>query len=215
VLPAFIQLLGAAVGDPDRVATAERNLREIKQKNHTFSRYSSEFQVIADDLDWNLSALRNALRSGSSEEIKDSFIHTDIPDELSSFVTMCQKLENQIRQRRAEKAAQHRSAGSTGSPSAPKTPTPPKTPKHASSGTDAGYTGTAPMDLSEGRRRKSDEERAMRFADGRCLYCGGLNHRAVDCAVRKKAQSCKVAGAEVMEVEEKDDSKGKGKGQVD
>jgi len=32
-LPAFIQLLEAAFGDPDRVATAERKMREIKQKN--------------------------------------------------------------------------------------------------------------------------------------------------------------------------------------
>jgi hypothetical protein len=29
------------------------------------------------------------------------------------------------------------------------------------------------------------EERAKRFADGRCLYCSGLNHRAVKCAARK------------------------------
>jgi hypothetical protein len=32
-LTAFIQLLEAAFGDPDRVATAERNMWEIKQKN--------------------------------------------------------------------------------------------------------------------------------------------------------------------------------------
>jgi hypothetical protein len=36
-LTAFIQLLEAAFGDPDRVATAERNMREIKQKNREFS----------------------------------------------------------------------------------------------------------------------------------------------------------------------------------
>jgi hypothetical protein len=31
-LPAFIQLLEAAVGDPDRVATAERKMQEFKQR---------------------------------------------------------------------------------------------------------------------------------------------------------------------------------------
>jgi len=56
------------------------------------------------------------------------------------------------------------------------------------------------MDLSAGRRRNSNEERAMRFADGRCLYCGGFNHRAVDCAVRMKARSFNVIGGEVKEV---------------
>ena len=36
-LTAFIQLLEAAFGDPDRVATAERKLQEITQKNREFS----------------------------------------------------------------------------------------------------------------------------------------------------------------------------------
>jgi hypothetical protein len=96
-LPAFIQLLEAAFGDPDRVATAERKMREIKQKNREFSQYYAEFQVIAADLDWNPSALRNALRMGLSEEMKDSFTYSDMPEELPVFVTVCQKRDNQIR----------------------------------------------------------------------------------------------------------------------
>jgi len=63
------------------------------------------------------------------------------------------------------------------------------------------------MDLSAGRRRISAEERAKRFADRRCLYCGGFNHRAAECASRKKAQTFKAAGAEVKEVGTKEDSK--------
>jgi hypothetical protein len=175
-LTAFIQLLEAAFGDPDRVATAERNMREIKQKNREFSHYYAEFQVMAADLDWNPSAFRNALRSGLSEEMKDSFIHIDMPDELPVFVTLCQRRDNQIRQRKAEKAAQHKWTSSTGSPSAPRAPIPPKAPEAAPAGTVAGYNGPAPMDLSAGRRRISDEERTKRFADGRCLYCGSFNH---------------------------------------
>ena len=97
-LPAFIQLLEATFGDPDRVTTAERNMKEIKQKNPEFSVYYAEFQVIAADLDWNPSALRHALRSGLSESMKDCFIHTDMPEELPAFVTLCQKRDNQIRQ---------------------------------------------------------------------------------------------------------------------
>jgi hypothetical protein len=71
------------------------------------------------------------------------------------------------------------------------------------------------MDLSARRRRISDEERAKRFADGRCLYCGGFNYRAVDCAVRKKARSFKAAGAEVKEPEGKESAEGNGKELVD
>jgi acyl CoA:acetate/3-ketoacid CoA transferase alpha subunit len=56
------------------------------------------------------------------------------------------------------------------------------------------------MDLSVGRRRISAEARAKRFADGRYLYFGGFNHRAAECAARKKTQTFKASGAEVKEV---------------
>jgi hypothetical protein len=210
-LQAFIQLLDAAFGDPDRMATAERNMKEIQHMNREFSQYYTECQVIAADLDWNPSALRNALRSGLSEEMKDSFIHTDMQDELPAFGTLCQKWVNQIRQRRAENAAQHEWTSSIGSPSAPREPAPPKVPETAPAGTVAGYTGPAPMDLSTGRRRISAEERVKRFADGRCLYCGGFNHRAAECVARKKAQTFKAAGAEGKEEETQGGSEESGK----
>jgi hypothetical protein len=147
--------------------------------------------------------------------MKDSFIHTDLPEELPAFVMLCQKRDNHIQQRKAEKAAQHKWTSSAGSPSTQRAPVPLKIPKSAPAGTVAGYTGPAPMNLSTDRRRISDEERMNRFPDGRCLYCGGFNHRAVDCAVRKKARPFKAAGAEVKEAEGKEDSREKGKEQVD
>jgi len=42
-LTGFIQLLEAACGDPDRTATTERNLREIRQMYREFSQYYAEF----------------------------------------------------------------------------------------------------------------------------------------------------------------------------
>ena len=172
-LTAFIQLLEAAFGDPDRVATAERIMREIQQKNREFSQYYTEFQVIAANLDWNPSALRNALKSGLSEEMKHSSIHTDMPEELPAFVTLGQKRDNQIRQRKAEKAAQHKWTTSTGSPSASRAPEPPRAPEAAQAGTVAGFTGPAPMDLSAGRRRISDEERPKDSRTGDVYTVGG------------------------------------------
>jgi len=208
-LPALVQLLEAAFGDPVRIATAERKIREIKHKNREFSQYYAEFQVIAAVLDWNPSALRNAVRIGLSEEMKDSFTYSDMPEELPAFVTVCQKRDNQIRQRRSEKAAQNK--GSVIGFTSSRPPPAPKTPETAPAGTVAGYTGPAPMDFSAGKRRISAEERAKRFADGRCFYCGGFNHRAAECAARKKAQTFKAAGAEVKEVGTKGGSEESGK----
>jgi hypothetical protein len=39
---------------------------------------------------------------GLSEEMKDSFTYSDMPEELPAFVTVCQNRDHQIRQRRAE-----------------------------------------------------------------------------------------------------------------
>jgi hypothetical protein len=44
------------------------------------------------------------------------------------------------------------------------------------------------------------EERAKRFADVRCLSCGGFNHRAAEYAARKKVRTFRVAGVEIKEV---------------
>jgi len=52
-LPAFIQHLKVAFGDPDRVATAPRLIHVIEPKNTEYSQYFAEYQVIVADLDWN------------------------------------------------------------------------------------------------------------------------------------------------------------------
>jgi len=80
-------------------------MREIKQKKHVFSQHYAEFQVIAADLDWNPSALQNALRMGLSEEMKDSFTYSDMLEELPGCVTVCQEWDDEIRQRRTEQVA--------------------------------------------------------------------------------------------------------------
>jgi len=146
---------------------------------------------------------------GLSEQMKDSLTYSDMPDNLPAFVTVCQKQDNQVRQRRAEKVAQNQGGG-IGFAS-PRPPPFPKVPEKAPAGTVARYTGPARMDISAGKGKISVEERAKRFTDGRCLYCGGFNHRAAECAARKKAQMFKVAGAEIKEVGTKEGSGGSGK----
>jgi len=150
---------------------------------------------------------------GLSKDIKDCFTYSDMPEELAAFVTVCQKRDNQIRPRCVETAAQNQGGG-TGCASSPRPLAPPKDPAGAPAETVAGYTGPAPVDLSAGNRKISAEKRATMFVDGRCLYCGGFNHRALNCAARRKAQTFKAAGAEVKEVGTGTGSKELGKEQV-
>jgi len=162
--------------------------------NREFSQYYAELQVIAADLDGNPWASRNTLPMGLSEEMKDAFTYSDMPEELPMCVTVCQKRDDRIRLRPADKEAQDQGER-TGVASSHRPPAPPEDTAEAPAGTVAGSTGPAPMDLSAGRRRISMEERAKRFTDGGYLYCGGCNHKAAECAARKKAQTFKVAEA--------------------
>lgn len=70
----------------------------------------------------------------------------------------------------------------------------------AMAGMVAAFKGAVGMDLSADMWRIMAEESAKRCVDGRCLYCRGFNHRAVEYMVRKKAQTIKVAAVEVKEI---------------
>jgi hypothetical protein len=78
-LLAVIQLLQAARGDSDRVATTERTMWEIKHMYYKVSQYYTEFRVIATDLDWNPSTLRNSLQVRLPQEINDWYTYCDMP----------------------------------------------------------------------------------------------------------------------------------------
>ena len=86
-------------------------MREITQKNAEFSQHYADFQVIAADVDWNASALQNAVWMGWAEEMKDSFQYSDLPEELATFATVNLKWDNQIRPWRVEKAAHNQFGG--------------------------------------------------------------------------------------------------------
>jgi len=94
----------------------------------------------------------------------------------------------------------HNMVAGTGFPVAPRFPAPLKDSAGAHLGTVVGYTGLAPLDLSAGKRKIMVEDKAKRLADGRFLYSGGFNHRAANCAARKKALMFKAGGAEVKEI---------------
>jgi len=66
---------------------------------------------MAADLDWNPSALWNALQMGLYEAMKDPVTYSNMAEELPGFVTVCRKCDYQIGQQRAEKAAQNNGGG--------------------------------------------------------------------------------------------------------
>jgi len=146
---------------------------------------------------------------GLSEEMQNLITYSDKPKELPAFLTVSWKRDDQIHQGWGEEAAQNR--GEAVGFTCASAPAPPKAPETAPAGTVAMYSRSAPMDLRPAKRRISAEERAKRFADGRCFYCGAFNHRVAECAARKKAHTFNTCRVEVKEVGTREGSEELGK----
>ena len=101
---------------------------------------------------------------------------SNVPSELPEYVLFLQKFENKIQARDKEKKNTHFPITPT-FPTARNTPTP----SPASTSTTT-YPG--PMDLSATRLGPlSEQERAKRIAEKRCLYCEGLDHIIKNCSL--------------------------------
>jgi len=178
---ALITLLENAFGDSDRVRTAERNLQNLRQKNHKFSDYLGDFQQYAAEVSWNDAPKRTSLYEGFSAELKDALVTLDTPDGLDQYIILLKRVDNQIRARAAERKGSSSTwrSPTTTTTTTPKPATPPTTTTTAT-GTQAG-----PMDLSAGRRRLSQAQHEDRMRRGQCFYCGGANHMARQCPNRQ------------------------------
>ena len=199
-LSALTTILENAYGNPNKVADAEQKLNSIQQGTRDFSSYYAEFQRYAAEVEWNEAAKLAALKRGLSYRMKQDFMAVEVePTTVDGYVRTCNRLDTKRRALQNEPAHTRpaNSAYSTqrqtsAAPANAKAPLPPRStpttiPTQNSATAPAAATSTAtgtqagPMDLSANRRRLSPEERAKRMAEGRCRYCGGLGHFAVNC----------------------------------
>ena len=190
----FYNKLQLAFGDPDRKATAQRELRQLKQKDREFYLYLSDYQRLVPDTGYDDEAKRSILLDGLSDELKSALITVDLPASLDDTINVLQKIDNRFRSVQASLRKPF-AYGTTRSSSAPSIPTP-----KVSSGTSTPGTSTpAPrptppsssepdvMDLSTSRRRGpiTPAERSRRMNEGLCMYCGGSGHFANSCPASK------------------------------
>jgi len=162
---ALITLLENALGDPDRVRTAERNLQSLPQKNRNLCDYLADFQRYAAEVSWNDTAKRISLYEGLSDKLKDALVTLDTPDELDQYIILLKPVDNKIRARAVERKG---SSSTWRSPTTTTTTTakpaaPPMT--TTATGTQAG-----PMYLSAGRRRLSQAQSEDRMRRSQCFY---------------------------------------------
>ena len=106
----LISILETVFGDPDKVATAKRKLRNLRHANWDFSMYYAEFVCYATDTTWNEAAKRSQLEEGLCHELKNDLIARDEPELFADFITLLQKLDQ--KRHRLTASAQGRKAAS-------------------------------------------------------------------------------------------------------
>jgi len=199
--------------DPGRVAKVEWNICVINQQNYNISQPNADFHVIATNLNWNPSAIKNARRMELYTEMKNFFLYNEMYYRLSTYIPICQTQNDQIEYIQAEKATQQVGGGQ----SITYSPKPPTTPHDAAAVLPWNvvlYNGPVLIDLRAPRKMILVEEWAQRIAVGRYLYCCWFNHKAAEYEARKKPQIFHVAGAKILDAEMCSGSEESGKDSV-
>ena len=209
----FIASLESTFGDIDAKATAERQLRSLRQTSSASS-YSTSFQQIVSFLEWDDAALSYAFYNGLKDSVKDELAKDDRPATLSALMEKAIKIDNRQFERSREKQASlarslppttatqqrfipthlvQRSVRSLATPSSSLARSPQTIIEKTSSIKEE--TSIKPTNLNPGRSLRSsgklpDTERAFRLQNNLCLYCGQSGHSVKNCVtLQQKNQS--------------------------
>ena len=188
---AFIRELRASFGDPNLREQYVHDLTHLKQTT-SVTEYAAKFEALIYQVGYR-DGWADRFYSGLKPEVKQLFVswHGDRSDYLEvkkaaiNFDTRMQALKQEDRR-----------ANSNWKPGVGS-----KTPAGVSSSstTTTMTTSTSPSSAtsrasSQGPRGKlSDAERAKRFAEGLCLYCGDKTHQKINCPRLAAANNRKQA----------------------
>jgi hypothetical protein len=180
----IIRILHNAFGDPDPVATARAKLSTLKQGKKEFNTYFAEFQMLVSKLNWNEDAKLDALREGLSHDLRRLLLGRTKNLTFDELVTLCQETDTESRAIHLSEGRTHQHSRNHQGHAPPRSTTVSAPPAGSSTANNSGHAfHPDAMDLSAtGPRGKiSEEERAARLREGRCLYCGGMGHLARNC----------------------------------
>jgi hypothetical protein len=196
----FQQSLTRVYGDPNLEATAERELRRLKQTT-SVADYAAKFESHKQYLSWNDVAFRDQFYLNLKDDVKDELAPLGKPKTLHDLKELATRLDSRLEERRREHRAGTTYSGAASRASNPRGPstnnsstasaatgpaaTPASTVPLPALRTPSHTTdGTVPMELdASGTWHLTAAERERRHRLGLCGYCGGKGHRASGCPV--------------------------------
>jgi Retrotransposon gag protein. len=195
---AFQESLTSIYGDPNLAATADREIRALKQTG-SVAEYAAHFESKKQYLTWNDSVFRDQFYLNLDKEIKNNMAAFGKPGTLKLLKELAIRLDTRLEERRLEiRQEQGRAtfpqrgpprsqipattAKSTPAPTSSATvPTTPQTALRVPSHT---ADGTVPMELdAQGVWRLATSEKERRKRLGLCDYCAAPDHAVASCPV--------------------------------
>ncbi len=180
---AFIEILKASYGDPNRQATAQQKLNRMTQGDQSFPAYFARFHQYSKETGWNDAAQINHLVESLSPELKRTLVGVILPTRLQDCANLINRHYNdllRLQPRTAHKTNATTATTTTTATTAVTTARPPtRLPTQAKKDPDA-------MDLDTGNQGyapKNSAERQKRFREGRCFKCGSKTHLSLNCPV--------------------------------
>lgn len=203
--PKFVDEFTRMFDDPNRARSAEMQLLRLRQGKRSATVYTSEFQRVSQDTDWNNAALQSQFRLGLAEEVKDELARVDPPKSLRELTQLAIRIDNRLHERRLEKL-QVRNPNQVmrerfleqANVLLPRRNTPVTM--------NTAGQGPEPMQL-DNTRRLTPEEKARRQKEGLCLYCGLSGHLVARCPTKPAPRiQATVRTEEPAEVSGNDDA---------
>jgi len=152
--------------------------------------------MLVSKLSWDEHAKLDALKERVSMELRHQLLGRTQGLSFDQFVVLCQQLDMEIHALQLHEGRYNTSSHQNrGNQNQSRNSTTSATPTTSQSATAPG-----PMDLSASRKKLSEQERAARLREGRCLYCGGLGHMAAQCP-NKSRNPFRGAAAQVSNSE--------------
>ena len=201
----FADALTTLYGDPNLAATADREIRRLRQLT-SVADYSARFEQHKQYLGWNDIAFRDQFYTGLKDEIKDEIARSPRPETLDELKKLATRLDSRLQERYLEKRpytySQTATIGRVGPPMAGKTsgttsvltprpnsstfipkPTPPLPGPSTALKTPASTAdGTVPMEIgANGAWQLTAAEKQRRKQLRLCDYCADPKHSVLNC----------------------------------
>jgi len=163
-------------GDPDRIATAKREI-EVLSQTTSVANYLTQFRQLQMTLNWGEDAMAWFFYRGLKENVKDDLSRSGKPTDLETLIQRSLEIDNRIAERISErKRVITRSANPTPMPVSNPPMAPAAVHPSSPSALRAPLTTAGKLDPEEYKRRQ---------ANNLCIYCASSEHVVTDCPIIK------------------------------